>query len=95
MSVDSVNQALTKVRRSFIGQEDLWGDDGVARLTSICETMRSYLMADDTEGFIDATQRMLGQYPDGMGEVLNQLFAEVCGDEQAVWEQFEVELRKP
>lgn len=95
MSVDTVNEALTRIRRSFIGQEDLWGKDGVERLTSICEVMRSYLLQDDTEGFIAATQRMLGNNPDGMGEILNMLFADLCGDEQAVWEQFEEVLRAP
>jgi len=95
MSVDSVNQALTKVRLHIQDTKALWGQDGTLSMVQHCEAMRSYLMSDDIEGFIAATQRMLGHSPDAMTEVLNMLFAEVCGNEQAVWEQFEEELRKP
>lgn len=95
MSVDTVNEALTKVRRSYLGREDLWGVDGVRKLTNLCDLMRDRLMADDEQGFIDLTQRLLGQHPDSMMEVLNSLFAELLGNEQAVWEEFEAELKRP
>lgn len=95
MSVDTVNEALTKVRLSIRNHKAVWGWDGAHIMTLHCEAMRGYLMEDDVEGFIAATQRMLGYSPDSMTEVLNMLFAEVCGDERATWEQFEAELRRP
>lgn len=94
MSVDTVNEALTKVRLRIRSMPDIWGVDGAERLCGICDVLRSYLMQDDTQGFIDCAQRLLARQPDSTMEVLQQLFAEVLGNEDAVWEEFEVELRR-
>lgn len=94
MSVDTVNEALTKVRR-FIETKckECYSEEGYANRLAICNMMRSYLMDCDIEGFVAYTQRQLGRTPDTMQDVLQQLFAEVLGDEDAVWEEFEVALR--
>ena len=94
MSTDSVNEALTKVRR-FIETKckEFYSEEGYANRLAICNMMRSYLMDEDVEGFIAYTQRQLGRTPDTMQDVLEQLFAEVLGNEDAVWEEFEAQLR--
>lgn len=96
MSTDSVNESLTKVRR-FIETKckEFYSEEGYAGRLAICNMMRSYLMDCDVEGFIAYTQRQLGRTPDTMQDVLQQLFAEVLGNEDAVWEEFEAVLRAP
>lgn len=88
MSVDTVNEALTKVRLSTHKHKDFWSEEGYRTRIAILECMRYDLMKDDIEGFIGYTQSCLGREPDAMSSILDDLFAEVCGDERACWEDF-------
>lgn len=92
MSVDTVNECLTKVRLLTHKRKDFWSEEGYQLRTTLLDCMRQFLMDDDTPGFIAYTQARLGRYPDTMQGILEDLFAEVCGDERACWEEFEAKL---
>ena len=94
MSVDTVNEALTRIHLSTIKYADQWSVETFHTRTGMMTVMRECLMKGDIDYFIKYTQMRLASHPDAMSGLLEDLFAEVCGDERAVWEDFEAKLRE-
>ena len=92
MSVDTVNQGLTRVRLALQMNWASFSEQGYQQMTSMMEVQRDFLMREDAAGFVSYTQERLAAEPDTMGFILGELFADLLGNEQATWEQFEKEL---
>jgi hypothetical protein len=56
------------------------------------ESMRDCLMQEDAAGFVQYVQSRLASYPDTMNGILEDLFEEILGNPDAMWEEFEKEL---
>lgn len=93
MSVDTVNQSLTRVFQMTYRNREVWSLTGYRGRLLIMDTMRSFLMDEDAEGFIRYVQDRLGTHADAMAGILEDLFEDLLGNPQAVWEEFEAELR--
>lgn len=93
MSVDTVNQALTKVRLSIAYNPDAFSASGKEKLLYMAGCMRSHLLREDIEGFDNYVDNALGSEPDAMSYLLDDLFAEL-GFPEGVREQLTDELNK-
>lgn len=74
MSVDTVNYALTTVRRSIIDHPDNYSVEGRMELLAMCACMRDYLMQEDIAGFDRYVDSRLAKEPDAMSFLLEELF---------------------
>lgn len=74
MSVDTVNFALTQVRRWIQDHPDSFAEYAFDELVASCECMRSYLMQEDIDGFDRYVDRLLANNPDRADFILEELF---------------------
>jgi hypothetical protein len=75
MSVDTVNYALTKVRRAIQDIPDCFTEAGHNLLIAVCGCMREELMREDIAGFDKYVDSILAREPDAADYVLEELFA--------------------
>ena len=74
MSVDTVNVALSTVRRSILEHPDNFSEGGYRKLLAICECMRDCLMKDYVDDFNRYVDGLLGREPDAADFILEELF---------------------
>ena len=85
MSVDTVNYALSNVRRSILEHPENFSETGYRKLLAICDCMRDYLMKDDVEGFNRYVDDVLGREPDAADYIVDDLFNRLlCKDREAL-----------
>lgn len=74
MSVDTVNIALSKVRRGILEHPDNFSEGGYRKLLAICESMRDCLMGGYIDDFNRYVDGVLGREPDAADYILEELF---------------------
>jgi hypothetical protein len=74
MSVDTVNVALSTVRRSILEHPENFSERGRRLLLAICENMRDSLMKGYIDDFNRYVDGLLGCEPDAADYVLEELF---------------------
>ena len=77
MSVDTVNYALSDVRRSILEYPDNFSPDGQRKLLAICECMRDSLMKGYIDDFNRYVDGLLGREPDAADYILDDLFSKL------------------
>ena len=92
MSVDTVNESLTRVRLSVQKNWTAFSEDSFRRMISIMDVQRDYLMREDARGFMSYTQERLGTDPDCVVFIMESLCQDLLGNERATWQEFEQEL---
>lgn len=91
MSVDTVNYALTRVRRRFETNPENFSEAGLRRILGICAVLRDDLMREDILWFDQHVDDYLAREPDAMSFILEELFDEL-GFPDGVREQLTAEL---
>jgi len=77
MSVDTVNYALTKVRRQLERYPEFFTPEGLRSMVAMCECMRDSLMKEDIAGFDSYVDGILARHPDSADYILEALFDEL------------------
>jgi hypothetical protein len=80
MSVDTVNEALTRVRLRILKYPDNYSPEGFRKLLGMCECMRANLMAEDIKAFDDFIDDTLSREPDAADFLMEELFEELMID---------------
>ena len=77
MSVDTVNEAVTRVRLRFNKYPDQFSSHGLCKLLAMCNILRDRLMAEDPAGFEFYIDSILAREPDAADFLLDALFEEL------------------
>lgn len=92
MSVDTVNEALTKVRLFILNNFNSFTPEGQTKLLAIADCMRESLMKDDVKGFDQYVDSILAREPDAAVFILDELYLHLGFGEEGVREQLDAEL---
>jgi len=77
MSSDTINEALTTVRRRVETNRGIFGLHETSAVLSTFECMRDYLMKEDIAGFEEYVSQKMAKSPDTMDFILEELFIEL------------------
>lgn len=77
MSTDTINEALTTVRRRVETNKGLFGLHETSNVLTVFEVMRDFLMKEDIAGFEKYVEHKLRISPDTMDFILEELFSEL------------------